>query len=232
MKRLSILLATLSIAFLPFTSYSQVDEDQTGAWYMYFWSTTFGDSQFGMQGDIQYRNWNIMGDLEQLLLRGGFTFQPKDTPIKFTLGYGNITTGAFGDSQETTSESRIYQEALLSQKIGTRFNLRHRFRYEQRFVEGQDTRTRWRYAIFLDVPLNKPDTGKGAIYLALYNELFINGEKDIGRGFTVQVFDRNRLYGGLGYSIDNRLKTQLGYMRQKTNAIGKNQLQVSLHHSF
>ena len=91
MKRLSILLATLSIAFLPFTSYSQVDEDQTGAWYMHFWSTTFGDSQFGMQGDIQYRNWNIMGDLEQLLLRGGFTFQPKDTPIKFTLGYGNYT---------------------------------------------------------------------------------------------------------------------------------------------
>lgn len=232
MKQFSILLTALIFALFPLTATSQVDEDQTGAWYMYFWSTTFGDSQFGMQGDIQYRNWNIMGDLEQLLLRGGFTFQPKDSPIKFTLGYANITTGAFGDSQETTAESRIYQEALLSQKIGRRFNLRHRFRYEQRFVEGQDLRTRWRYAIFLDVPLNQEDTGKGAVYLALYNELFVNGEKDIGNGRSVQVFDRNRLYGGLGYSLSDRLKTQLGYMRQKTDGIGKNQLQISLHHSI
>lgn len=217
---------------IPSLSFAQVDEDQMGGWYMYMWSTTFGESKFGLQGDFQYRNWDLIGDLEQLLLRGGFTYQPTDTPIKFTLGYGNITSGAFGDSQETSSESRIYQEALLSQKVGKRFYLRHRFRYEQRFVEGQDMRTRWRYAIFMDVPLNKTDTGKGAIYLALYNELFINGERGIGQGRSVTVFDRNRTYGALGYGLSNRLKIQVGYMQQNSDAVRKGQLQFSLHHSI
>lgn len=232
MKRHFTLLLLALGFLLPWNAYSQFDQDQTGGWYMYFWNTTFGDSQFGMQGDIQYRNWNVMGDLEQLLLRGGFTFQPKNANIKFTLGYGNITSGAFGDSKETSGESRIYQEALLPQKVGGRFYLTHRFRFEQRFVENQDFRTRWRYAIFLNVPLNQADLKKGAVYLALYNELFINGGRDIGDGLTVQAFDRNRLYGALGYSLGDRLRTQLGYMRQKTDAVGKNQLQLSLHHSF
>lgn len=33
--------------------------------------------------------------------------------------------------------------------------LTHRFRYEQRFVENQDFRTRYRYNLFINVPLNK-----------------------------------------------------------------------------
>jgi hypothetical protein len=232
MKKLPILLIACSISFLPTSLFGQVDESQTGAWYMYFWNTTFEESKFGLQGDIQYRNWDLLGDLEQLLLRGGVTYQPDNSNIKFTLGYGNITTGAFGDATETVSESRIYQEALLPQKVGARFYLTHRFRFEQRWVEGQDTRTRWRYAIFLNVPFNKPTLEKGTIYLALYNELFINGGRNIGDGRMVEVFDRNRTYGAIGFGLTDRLRTQLGYMQQTTDNISKGQLQLSLHHSF
>lgn len=56
---------------------AQIDEDKLGAWYMYFFNTTFKESSWGVQGDIQHRNWNIAGDLEQLLLRGGITYKPK-----------------------------------------------------------------------------------------------------------------------------------------------------------
>lgn len=231
-KKLPFYLFAICIYCFPSTLKSQVDESQTGAWYMYFWNTTFGESNFGLQGDIQYRNWNMIGDLEQLLLRGGLTFQPNNSSIKFTLGYGNITTGEFGDGTETVAESRIYQEALLPQKVGSRFYLTHRFRFEQRWVENQDTRTRWRYAIFLNVPFNKATLEKGAVYLALYNELFINGGRNIGDGRMVEVFDRNRTYGAIGYSIANNLRTQLGYMQQTTDNISKGQMQLSLHHSF
>ena len=44
-----------------------------GAWYMYFFNTTINESLWGIQGDIQFRNWDMGGDLEQLLLRGGLT---------------------------------------------------------------------------------------------------------------------------------------------------------------
>lgn len=199
---------------------------------MYFFNTTFKESPWGVQGDIQYRNWNLGGDLEQLLIRGGLTYSPKNADIKFTLGYGNVTSGAFGDSDATSSESRIYQEALYPTKLGKRVYLNHRFRYEQRFVENQDFRTRYRYNLFVTVPLNKLKVEKNALYLSLYNEIFINGERNIGNNSTVEIFDRNRFYLALGYAITDNLKVQGGLMNQTTDGWKKNQIQLSLHHTF
>ena len=208
---------------------AQINEGKLGAWYMYFFNTTFKESRWGIQGDLQFRNWNIGGDLEQLLVRSGLTYEPKNATIKLTLGYGNITTGSYGADNSTTAESRIYQEALWPVKFGNRVYTNHRFRYEQRFVENQAFRTRFRYNLFLNVPLNKPSMDEKTLYLALYNELFINGERNIGDGKSVAVFDRNRLYGALGYIIKKGLKVQLGVMNQTTDSWSKNQLQLSLH---
>ena len=232
MRRLSAVavLAVLLLAERPV--WAQVDEDQVGAWYMYFFDKSGDDTPWGFQGDIQYRNWDLGGDLEQLLLRGGLTWRPASRDAVFTLGYANITSGEFGPGDATTNEDRVYQEAALPQKIGSRVYLRHRFRYEQRWVENQDFRTRFRYAIFMNVPLNGDDLGEGAVYLSLYNEIFINGERDIGDGRQVEIFDRNRFYAALGYSLSDRLRLQGGYMHQYTDTIGKGQIQLSLHHAF
>lgn len=228
------ILALIFVLYLfPNNSNAQFDDNQLGAWYMYFFNTTFKESNWGVQGDIQYRNWDIIGDLEQLLLRGGITYKPENSNIKLTLGYGNITTGAFGDPSSTVSESRIYQEALFPSKIGNGIYLNHRLRYEQRWVENQDFRTRYRYNMFVNIPFNKEEHFKEkSTYLALYNELFINGQRDIGNGNRVQVFDRNRIYIGLGYVIKKNLNVQFGWMRQSTNSWDKSQLQFSLHHTI
>jgi hypothetical protein len=230
-SRLALLLATV-VSICPASSLAQIDESQLGAWYMYFFDARSESSQFGVQGDLQYRNWDVLGDLEQLLLRGGVTWRPASNDVMFTLGYANITTGEFGSGDSTSNENRTYQEALLPQKIGSRVYLRHRFRYEQRWVDGQDFRTRFRYAIFMNVPINGDDLGKGAWYLSFYNEIFINGERDIGNGRTVELFDRNRLYAAIGYSLSDRLKLQTGFMHQYTNNWDKTQFQLSLHHAF
>ena len=213
-------------------AFAQIDENKLGGWYMYFFNTTFKESPWGIQGDVQYRNWNIIGDLEQLLLRGGITYKPQAADIKFTLGYGNVTTGTYGDDNSTTAESRIYQEALFPVQFGSRFYTNHRFRYEQRFVENQEFRTRYRYNLFLNVPLNKANMDAKSIYLAFYNELFINGQRDIGSGNTVEIFDRNRFYMALGYVIRNGLNVQFGIMNQTTDSWSKNQLQFSCHHKI
>ena len=222
----------ISFSMFPLNLLGQVDENQTGAWYMYFWNATIKEGPWGFQGDIQHRNWDIIGDLEQLMLRGGLTYRPTGAEITFTLGYAHIRTEEFGSGEEIVHENRIYQEALIPQKLGGRFYLTHRFRYEQRFVEDQDFRTRGRYSLFLNVPLNKKDLQPGAIYLALYNELFINGQRRIGNGRGVELFDRNRTYGAVGYSLVEGLRVQAGLMRQTTDNWKKNQLQLSLHHTF
>lgn len=225
------LVALLAIPATP-ASGQEVDEDQLGAWYMLFWSARFSDTRFGAQGDVQYRQWDVIGDLEQLLLRAGFTFTPESAPVTFTLGGAHITTGEFGEGDDTFSERRIYQEALIRHSLADVAFLRHRYRSEQRWVDDQDLRTRYRYAVFVDVPLNGMGTGEDAIYLAFYDEIFINGELDIGDGREVERFDRNRLYGGLGYGVSDRFKVQGGYMIQTTTNWTKGQLQFSLHASF
>lgn len=199
---------------------------------MYFGSKDFGNSGFGIQGDYQFRYWGTTGDLDQILLRTGLTYAPRDAGIKFTLGYASITSGTPGESTARSHESRMYQEALFPQKIGTRFLLVHRLRYEQRWVDDQDFRTRYRYNLFVNVPLNSLKLEKNTVYLALYNELFINGQTEIGDGRTVQLFDRNRTYLGIGYGLRDNLRAQLGWMEQTTVNWQKGQLQFSLHHSM
>ncbi|PWL27719.1 MAG: DUF2490 domain-containing protein [Fluviicola sp. XM-24bin1] len=227
------LLLAFSFVGLTVNAQAQPDGDQLGAWYMYFFNHDFKkDSRWGFQGDIQFRNWDFGADQEQLLLRGGATFSPANSQAKFTLGYGNITTGAFGEDNSTVSESRIYQEALFPVKFGNRFYTNHRFRYEQRFVENQNFRTRYRYNFFMNIALNKKSMEKGTIYLALYDELFINGQRNIGNGIDVELFDRNRFYSAFGYVIKKGMKVQLGVMRQTTNGWSKNQAQISFHHKF
>lgn len=88
---------------------------------MYFYNINLSESAWGIQGDFQYRHWNTNGDLEQLLLRSGVTYTPKNTTAVFTVGYANITTGTLGESDNIFGENRIYQEALLPQKITKHF---------------------------------------------------------------------------------------------------------------
>ena len=233
LRKLLPLLFFLALAPAPELRAQAVDEDQLGAWYMYFFTARLGQGPFGIQGDAQYRNWNLGGDLEQLLLRGGLTYRPAAAPdALLTLGYANVTSGAFGASDATSGESRLYQEALLSHKLSARLRLAHRFRYEQRWVEGQDFRTRYRYNLFLNVLLNADELARGTLYLALYNELFVNGQRDTGGGRTVAIFDRNRTYAALGYGLNDRLRVQFGAMRQVTDALGKWQAQLSLHQAW
>ncbi|GHE61861.1 DUF2490 domain-containing protein [Roseivirga thermotolerans] len=230
MKRVIIFLLVL----LTFSSLKaqNIPGDQLGAWYMYFFNKKFGDGPFGIQGDYQFRFWNAGSDLEQLLLRTGITYTPEKSNVLLTLGYGHITTGEFGDGTNTFNESRIYQEALLPHRLGSRVLLTHRFRYEQRWVADQNFRTRYRYNIFVNIPLNATELKKGTTYIALYNELFINGQRGIGDGRSVQYFDRNRTYVGMGYGLNDKLRMQLGWMKQTTNNWDKGQAQISLHHNW
>lgn len=227
----NILLSLLFCLSAP-TLFAQIDEDQSGAWYMYFYNAKFDDGPWGIQGDFQYRNWDALGDLEQLLLRSGLTYTPKDVNALFTMGLAHITTGAFGDSDATTAEHRIYQEALLPHRVHARVHLVHRFRYEQRWVDNQDFRTRFRYNLFMNIPFNKDHLGEGAIYAAFYNEIFINGERGIGNNRRIGYFDRNRTYLALGYSLSNQMRVQVGWMQQTTENWQKGQLQVGLIHNF
>jgi len=225
-------LAAFTAALVATPTVAQVDEDETGAWYMYLWNVSQEDSNIGFQGDIQHRNWDLGGDLEQLLIRGGLTWRPESSSVLYTFGAAHITSEDFGPAGNAVREKRLYQEASIPQRVGRKVFLTHRFRFEQRWVDNQDFRTRLRYFFGLNVPLNQDTLGEGATYFSFYNELFINLNQSIGNDRRVDHFDRNRLYLALGYSLRDNLRFQLGYMHQQTDNIGKGQLQLSFLHSM
>lgn len=219
------LVGSLLILCLTFPSLAQTDHT-LGAWYMYFGNFRFKDSPWAIHAETQLRNFNAFSDLDQLLLRTGIQYNSKSGQSSFLMGYASVTNGKEGESRNTFHENRWYQEVFLRQKTG-RLGLTHRYRFEQRWIENQDFRTRFRYAIALNIPLNAKElTDKGSLYLQISDEVFINGEKLNGK---FQLFDRNRLYLGFGYRLEKGLALQLGFMEQTTNSVSGGQLQLGIH---
>lgn len=229
MKRKLLLL--LAIIFVSFSAKSQTSHDDLGAWYQYFWNTKFRESKFGIKGDVQYRNWQIIGDFQQFILRGGINYKATSN-LGFTLGYSYFSSGEYGESTQTVSENRIFQDMDLSQKIGNRIYISHRFRLEERWIEDQDFRTRFRYLFAINIPLNSQTIQKNTVYLSAFDEVFLNGQKDIGNHQKVKIFDRNWLYAGIGYALKDNFKFQLGFLNQATPSADNNNLVLTIHHSF
>lgn len=222
----ALLLLALVVALPAAAQTGPVEENAFGAWYMYFGTATFGGGPVGAHAEVQFRNHDLGGDLQQLLLRTSARYTVADGAV-LSVGYGFIRSEREGTPDLPVDENRIYQEAFLPQRISV-VRLAHRFRYEQRFVEDQDFRTRYRYALFATVPLNRTDLNRGAVYAAAYNEVFLNG---IGRDGG-PVFGQNRIYGALGYKVTDGLGVQLGYMDQVFADDVDGQIQVSLHHAL
>jgi len=200
MKRVLVLMF-LRISFV---SYAQ--KSDLGNWLIYFGNVKL-NSKFNWHNEVQYRNYNAVGDLEQLLLRTGVGVNLTENNNNLLLGYGFILSQNYvGNSDEKVdvNEHRIYQQFITKQRIG-RVGLQHRYRFEQRFV-ADDFKMRFRYFLGFNLPLNKQEVTDGTFYLSSYNEIFLNSKDN--------VFDRNRLYGGLGFRLNSTLKMEVGYMNQ------------------
>ncbi len=211
---------------------SQVDEDQLGGWYAYSLDGSFDDSRWGLHVDIAHRTFDVVDDLEQRQIRAGFRFRPGPGNVVWTFGYLRGAAGEFGESNDKTRESRLYQEAVVPQPVGTRVYLQHRFRFEQRWIDGQDFHTRFRYGLFADIPLNRTDVGAGAFFLHFYNEILLATGRSRGSDNSVGAFDSDRLFAGVGYSFSDTLKIRGGYMLRFTDGADKGQLVISLSQSL
>ena len=223
-------------ALFIFTTVQTIDAQETegklGGWYAYNWNTHFGESQFGLMGDFQYRVYDVASDFQQFILRGGVSYTPKESGLTLLAGYAYFNSGALGDSNPQTYEHRLYQDVLFPQQFWDRVFIGHRIRVEERFVENQDFRIRLRYMLSARIPLNQKTLSKNALFLVAFNEVFVNGQKEIGDGRTVSLFDRNWLAGGMGYVFSNDIRLELTYMRESTEAVNKGQLWMTLFHKF
>ncbi len=207
---------------LPFYGLSQ--NSDLGNWLIYIGSKELKNG-WNIHNEVQYRNYDAVGDLEQLLLRTGLGYNLTENNNNLLLGYGYILSENYvgeTDQKVSVNEHRIFQQFTTKQKVGV-LNLSHRYRFEQRFVED-DFKMRFRYFLGLKIPLQNKADGNNPLYLSAYNEIFLNTKSEI--------FDRNRLYGGLGYQFSKQLRLELGYMNQFFETSGRDQINIMAFVNF
>ncbi len=213
----------LLIFLFPLSFYAQPGD--IGNWFIYFGNKNLNE-KWNWHHEVQYRNYNFLGDTDQLLLRTGIGYNLTEGNNNIHLGYAFIYNEPYlnnTDNKTNFNEHRLYQQFITRQAFG-RVSLQHRYRFEQRFFED-DFRLRLRYFLALNIALNQKQMTDKTVYLSAYNEIFINTEQTF--------FDRNRLfYGGIGYRFSPSIRSEIGFMNQSTNSVSRNQFNLITFFTF
>jgi hypothetical protein len=196
---------------------------QLGNWQQYNNNTQFGDASWRFQFDIQHRDHNLLGDLDQIIIRPGIQYFHQPSKSSYLAGYAFFLFQNEGQPNVTVIENRLFQDIDLRHRI-SRISIRHRYRFEERFIENQPFVFRLRYAVFVNIPINRKEIVAKTFYIPLWNEVFINAQGS--------PFDRDWLYGGVGYQMMDNLGIQLGAMNQFQTSGPKAQVVFSIHHNM
>ncbi len=216
LKRYNYLFFTALFMYQSNTAFAQ--KSDIGNWFIYFGNQKI-NKKWNWHNEVQYRNYNFAGDLQQLLLRTGIGYNLTGNNNNVLLGYAFINSQRYllnSNDKAGTNEHRIYQQFITRQNFSSVF-IQHRYRIEERFLPN-DFQVRFRYFLSLNVPINNKTMSGKTFYASAYNEIFINMDSPI--------FDRNRIYAGLGYVINKNFRVETGFMAQSLEQTNRNQFQI------
>ncbi len=175
--------------------------------------------------ETQTRSQQVANDFYYHELKAGLQY---NLPGKGSvlLGTGDYATYGFPGNFKSpvlTREFRLWEQLILINNIG-RFKIEHRYRIEQRWVNGEFLH-RFRYRLNPIIPINNKTIVAKTLYATAFDEVFFTS--------TAPYFLRNRVYGGMGYQFTKLFLAQVGFIRQfdynkLTDGSGKNSLQLLL----
>ncbi len=194
-------------------------------YYFVNWFTYFGQYRlsphWGIHTDIQFRMDDKVHRTNQSLLRIGLQHLLSPT-TNLTLGYALIGTYS-ASSGAYFGEHRLWQQYMHTARMGASVSMTHRLRLEERWVGRSDAGNGWRNGFrlryfnrtIIDLSVKAPSRARP--YLALQNELFLNGAScDI----NPNLFDQNRLLIAIGVLHQKHTRLEIGYMNQYINPPG------------
>jgi hypothetical protein len=183
------------------------------------WLAWFSDARltkrWGLHTEFQLRRTRGLRDPQQYFYRLGLNYHATKS-LTLTPGYVYLLSLPYGDYPDPgrTHERRFYLRADLQDEIG-RLQLTHRYIQDVRWLRNPGAATyaprqyRSRYRLQLQFPLTRPTIEPRTLYALASDEVFLA----YGPG-VAQVFNQNRLYGGLGYQVTEALSLEASYLNQ------------------
>jgi hypothetical protein len=208
------------------TGFSQTDG--TGTWNVLNIKKTF-NPKWNAFFEAQARSQQLFNNFSYHEMKAGIGYNI-GTKLSIVVAAGQYVTydptGNF-KSPVSSHEFRFWQQFTLTNNIEP-FKLEHRYRTEQRWTSS-GYRNRFRYRLNGLLPINKKKIENHTLYASVYDEVFFTNEKP--------YFERNRVYGGIGYNFNSLFSLQVGWIRQYDlkvvgNSTGKNYLQTNLFFSI
>lgn len=197
--------AICSLAMLFISSAVKSQNNTLGAWHIIN-TEYYLSKKWNLWGEAQLRSQKLSNEFFYHELKGGVNYKPNKN-LAILLGTGQYETYSNGGNFKSpvlSLEFRLWEQVTLVNNIN-RLKIEHRYRIEQRWrTDGY--RNRFRYRLNPIIPINKTTINKGTLYASIYNEIFLTN-----RG---QYFERNRVYGGLGYQFSDPFTLQIGWIRQ------------------
>ncbi len=210
-RRLWLLLISLVSSSVAF---AQTVSQPTNTWGTWFIGTVLmpasPSTRWGGYVEVQARSNGVFNQYFYNELKGGISYD-LDRDVQVMAAAGRYQTNDYQDlsTGPLNVEKRVWEQLVLNQYLD-RIRFEHRYRLEQRWFDfrGNTTefRNRFRYRLNLFIPLNSPKIGTGTVFASVYDEIFLNPKGP--------VFERNRLYGGLGYQFSPRWVAQVGWVNQ------------------
>ncbi|MDO7884216.1 DUF2490 domain-containing protein [Hymenobacter cheonanensis] len=192
------------------------------AWLVYVGDHKVAD-KWAIHTEYQWRRVDWLRDPQQQLARLGLV-RTLSARVKASGGYTYFQSHRYGQYAEVpgqaTPEHRLYEDVSLADRLG-RVGLSQRIRLEQRWIgargpTGEGPVERWeyqnriRYQLEAELPLQGASLDDKEFYLTAFDELFIGFGQNVGQN----VFNQNRLSGGLGYQFTDNAKLELNYLYQ------------------
>lgn len=211
------------LALCSYAQNERISDYNTVGWYTYNGDHKL-DERWQLHTEYQWRRVDLIRTWQQSLARAGLIYT-LSARVHVSLGYTNFVTYPYGrypssDQGMPVPENRIYQDIDMTDMVG-RLQLSHRVRLEQRWlaqlsevnprdVASWEYQNRIRYQLSLAYPLCGPTIDSGEFYLNAFEELFIS----FGRNAGENIFNQNRLSGGVGYQFKNEFQIELNYVNR------------------
>lgn len=207
--RLTAFLSVYTFSYL-FAQTSLTPATSVGTWLIGTVQLPGGEKKWGGFAEIQARSNGPFRQYFYNELKGGISYDI-DRNFSLMVAGGRYATYDYQDlsTGPLNTEKRLWEQLIINQYL-SRLKFEHRYRVEQRWFTYRDGtqpyRNRIRYRLNTFIPLNNRTITDKTVFVSIYDEIFLN---PIG-----PVFERNRLYAGVGYQLNSQWIWQLGMVNQ------------------